>query len=252
MEKVLFLFWHGLGDNVLATPVIRQYKKQTGNYIGWMMMERVLGAQLLKDNPNVDAIHGCSDAWHCCGHDNISEGSQKVIQEAQEVKEKYGYDQLVVIDHTSSKKHKIYRTADEMGVDLDEKDLATEFSYNYNDIKDFYSEVSIPKDYVFFNGLTGVRNKNLSLDRVKAHMKENNIDLPIISPDFTWDVSKYPISFAADVMKKAKHIYVADSALYHVAHALDLTIDVAYFKRGNKTWKVVHPLHTNKETIIYK
>ena len=88
--KTLFLFWHGLGDNILATPAIRQYKKQTGDYIGWMMMERSLRAKIFQDNPYVDKVHGCQDAWHCCGHDKIKEGSIVVIKEAQTIKEKYG------------------------------------------------------------------------------------------------------------------------------------------------------------------
>ena len=40
MSKTLFLFWHGLGDNILATPAIKKYKESTGNYIGWMMLDR--------------------------------------------------------------------------------------------------------------------------------------------------------------------------------------------------------------------
>ena len=40
-------------------------------------------------------------------------------------------------------------------------------------------------------------------------------------------------------------------ALYHIAHALDLKVDLAYFQRGNGVWDVVRPLHSNNETIIY-
>lgn len=252
MKKVLFLFWHGLGDNILATPAIRQYKKSTGDYIGWMMMERIMGADLFIDNYNIDRIHGCQDAWHCCGKNNIQEGSKKVIKEAQKVKEEYGYDKLVVIDHKSSKKHKIYRTADEMGISIDGANLATEFSYQYEDIESIYDEVILPKEYVFFNGITGVEDKNLPLGFVQDYMKNTGIDLPIVSPDFTWDVSQYPIAFAADVMSRAKYIFVADSALYHIAHALRLDVDLAYFQRGDKVWNVVHPLHGSKEHVVFE
>ena len=33
MSKTLFLFWHGLGDNILATPAIKKYKKYTDNCV---------------------------------------------------------------------------------------------------------------------------------------------------------------------------------------------------------------------------
>jgi hypothetical protein len=172
--KVLFLFWHGLGDNVLATPAIRQYKEKTGNYIGWMMIERLLGAKLFDNTPYIDAIHGCSDAWHCMGHNNIFEGSKKVIEEAKIIKDKFGYDELIVIDHKSSKKHKIYRTAEEMGVTLDNDDLHTDFFYSKNNAIRMASNLNLPSKYVFFSGLTGVPKKNFPIEYVKDYMKKED------------------------------------------------------------------------------
>jgi ADP-heptose:LPS heptosyltransferase len=63
-KKVLFVFWHGLGDNILATPAIKKYKLMTGNYIGWAMLRRFKKAKLFEENPYIDQLHWISDAWN--------------------------------------------------------------------------------------------------------------------------------------------------------------------------------------------
>jgi len=252
MRKTLFLFWHGLGDNVLATPCIKRYKETTGDYVGWMMLEKFKSSEFFKYNPYIDELHWCSDAWHVAGHDKIQEGTIIVKAEAEKIKEEYGYDRVVVIDHASNRKtHKIHRTAHEMGIEMG-GDLRTYF-YNCpeEDLQKYYDEIEIPDSFVFFNGRTALPAKDLSLDRVKKWMEIKGIGLPIVSPDFTWDTSQVPIHFAADVMRKAHYVALADSALYHVAHALDLNIDLAYFQRGKKVWDIVHPLHSTKENVIF-
>jgi len=252
MSKTLFLFWHGLGDNILATPAIKKYKESTGNYVGWMMLERFKEAKLFENNPYIDQIHWSVDAWHVAGFDNIVEGSKIAINNAKEEAIKYGYDELVVVDHSSSRRHKIYRTAEEMEVNLEQNEIHTE-CYFEKDVSQWYKEtnITLPDEFIFFSGNTGLERKNLDKSYIKKWKQENNIDIPVISPDWMWDIKKIPISFAADVMKKATHRILADSALYHVAHALDLDVDIAYFQRGHEVWNVVKPLHLNYEKVIY-
>jgi hypothetical protein len=55
MVKTLIVFWHGLGDNILATPAIKKFKETTGDYIGWMMKEHLLPSR------------GCDLMWLCLG-----------------------------------------------------------------------------------------------------------------------------------------------------------------------------------------
>jgi hypothetical protein len=251
MKKVLFVFWHGLGDNILATPCIRQYKLQTGNSIGWMMIERIKSAQFFNDNPYIDNIHWCPDAWKIYGERLYKYGALEVFKEAKKIALEYKYDDIKFISHGSSSKHKIFRTADEMGIELDTGDLHTEFHYNPENCKEHLSKIKLPEKYVFFNGRTGVKKKNLPIEFVRTHMKKESIDLPIVSPDFSWDISKVPMSVCAEVLKRASNIYVADSAIYHLAHALDLKIDLAYFQRGKRIWDIVKPLHENTENVIF-
>lgn len=254
-KKVLFVFWHGIGDNILATPAIKKYKQKTNNYVGWMMMEKLRPAQLFKQNPYIDKLHWCSDAWHCVEPENVKAGSVVVKQEAEAIAEQEGYDDIIVVTHwDKTHYHKIHRTAAEMGVLIEDNEVKTEFIYSEQDIQSFYKKIDLPEEFVFFNGKTGSASgdKDWPLEWIKQYMYQNQIDLPIISPDFTWNINEVPIGFAADVMKKAKFRFLVDSGLYHIAHALDLPIDLAYFKRGQPVWEQVKPLHSIEEKIIYE
>jgi hypothetical protein len=138
-----------------------------------------------------------------------------------------------------------------MSIGIENMEIKTEYYYKEEDILKYYDEIQIPEDFVFFNGKTGVSKKDLPLDYIKMWMKDNNIDLPIVSPDTDWDVAKVPMHFSVDVMKKAKYRFFSDSALYHACHAIDLPVDLVYYQRGKRVWNIVHPLHTNNETVIY-
>jgi hypothetical protein len=231
-KKVLFLFWHGLGDNILVTPVIRRYKQTTGNFVGWAMPRKFRSAALFESNPYIDQLHWTSDAWH--DFKNYSQGCKRVIKEGKAIKKEFGYDELCVIFEKNISKHKIYWAADMMGVDLN-NDLHTEVYYDPEKIKHLYMSISLPEEYVFFHGKTAAQSKDLSLEKAKEWLSQEGIDLPIVSPDFSWNYQEYPIAFAMDVMKKAKYIVVADSVMYHAAHAMDLYV----------------ALHTDKENVVF-
>lgn len=232
--RVLFLFWHGLGDNILATPAIRAYRKaHPDHYIGWAMLKRFKSAQLW--NPHIDEYHWVSDAWNDYG--SYKEGAKEVAFEARVIQEAYKYDKLVVIDHKSSKKHKIYRNADEMGVTVE--DVKTSFYFQF-------SRTIHRGDFDFFHGHTGVPSKNLLLhDLEKVHGAISN-------PCMNANIHK-PIWYWAEWLMEANNIYVADSVYFHVACALDRMPDVAYFAKGKPIFDVVKPLHMDvSSSVIYQ
>jgi len=233
--KVLFLFWHGLGDNILATPAIKAYKQQhPDHYIGWAMLRRFESAQLW--NPHIDQYHWVSDAWN--NFSDYREGSKQVIKEAERLKSHYDYDKLIVIDHKSSGKHKIYRNADEMGVTV--TDLKTEFYFQY-------PRADRGWGYNFFHGKTGVKTKDISLlDIEKIHGK---IQIPTI---INADINK-PLWYYAEYLEGVNKIYTVDSVYFHIACALGRKPDVAYFARGKSIFDVVKPLHMDvSSSVIYE
>ena len=234
--KVLFLFWHGLGDNILATPAIKAYKEQhPDHYIGWAMLRRFKSAQLW--NPYIDEYHWVSDAWN--DFRSYEEGCKQVIIEAKQIERTdRSYDKLIVIDHKSSGKHKIYRNADEMGVTVE--DLKTEFYFQYQTTSFDWL------DSDFFHGQTGVKSKDMlhhDLERVYGR---------IIVPMYNANINK-PLWYWAERLEVARKIYVADSVYFHIACALGRKPDVAYFARGKPVFDVVKPLHMDvSSSVIYE
>jgi len=231
--KVLFLFWHGLGDNILATPAIKAYKQQhPDHYIGWAMLRRFQSAQLW--NPHIDEYHWVDDAWN--DFEDYNEGCVKVAEEAINIANDNDYDDMIVIDHKSSGKHKIYRNADEMGVTVD--DPQTEFYFQYPRADRGYG-------YSFWHGKTGVNTKDVSqFDIERIYGK---IEHPITNAD----INK-PLWYYAECLAGADKIYTVDSVYFHIACALGRKPDVSYFARGKAIFDVVKPLHMDvSSSVIY-
>ena len=236
--KVLFLFWHGLGDNILATPAIKAYKEQhPDHYIGWAMLRRFQSAQLW--NPYIDEYHWVSDAWN--DFRSYQEGCKQVIIEAKQIERTDGrYDKLIVIDHKSSGKHKIYRNADEMGVTV--TDPKTEFYFQY-------PKCNHVNDYYFFHGNTGVKAKDIKLSELLEHL--HGFEKTIIKW-WSADINK-PLWYWAERLMFARKIYVADSVYFHIACALGIKPTLSYFARGKPVFDVVKPLHMDvSSSVIYE
>ena len=232
--KVLFLFWHGLGDNILATPAIKAYKEQhPDHYIGWAMLRRFKSAQLW--NPYIDEYHWVSDAWN--DFRSYEEGCKQVIIEAKQIERTdRSYDKLIVIDHKSSGKHKIYRNADEMGVTV--QDPKTEFYFQYPKWQPPYGQ------FWFFHGMTGVKKKDWTMNDTKvAHLQSQWYDANL----------NKPIWYGAEYLMFATKVYVVDSVYFHVACALGIKPTLSYFARGKSVFDVVKPLHMDvSSSVIYQ
>ncbi len=251
MKKVLFVFWHGLGDNSSVTPALRKYKKLTGNYIGWAMLRRFKPARVMDSNPHINAIHWTSDAWN--DHGRYSNGVEAVIKEGYNIGKEFGYDEVIPI-HFDGNIHRIHRGARDMGVTLDPDELHPEFFYNEEEIAYYYDEIDIPDKYVFFHGKAGHWKKSWDYEWVKRYLKREGIDLPVVSPDFTWSDQHVPISFAMDVMKKATIRIIVDSSTYYLAHAMDIPMDLVYFKRGRRVYNQNRPVWDDPapEKVIFR
>lgn len=240
--KVLFLFWHGLGDNILASPAIRQYKKDNpDHYIGWAMQSRFQSAELY--NPHIDEYHWVSDPYN--DFEGFEHGAACVIQEAKNIKNKYNYDKLIIINHKSSNNHKIHRTASEMGVNLQGIEaVKTEFYFQ------FYNGLMHIEDYLFFHGNSGLKEKDIPIDEAEKYHKKMKMGKNIRIIDATHNK---PLWYWAEWLWDAKYIYVIDSVYFHIACALGRKPDLAYFGRGKDIFDVVKPLHMDVEnSVIYK
>ena len=172
------------------------------------------------------------------------------IREAEQIQRECGYDRLCIVSHRDEVVHKIHRTAREMNVDLD-GDIHTEVYYNPAEAANLAANIKLPEEYVFFHGATGAAAKNLPRWAAQMWLDHRGFKLPVVSPDTDWDIGMYPISVTMHIMKQAKVIIVADSVMYHIAHALDLRVHAAYFSNGKAVWDKVRPLHQVDEKVYY-
>jgi len=238
--KILFLFWHGLGDNILASPAIRQYKKvNPDHYIGWAMQSRFQSAELY--NPHIDEYHWVSDPYN--DFDSFEEGVKAVREEVNKIQYHYDYDDVIIVDHKSSDNHKIHRTASEMGVKLQGAEaVKTDFYFQYPSL----NTSGLQWDYDFFHGNTGLPIKNMTELDVIKHKG------PPTRPLINAYINK-PLWYWAELLANARRIFVVDSVYFHIACALNRKPTMAYFGRGKDIFDVVKPLHMDVESsVIYK
>lgn len=124
-QKRLLVFWHGIGDNIMATPALRAYReKHPNDFIGFMYLKRIHKDGLMQGNPYIDKLYTCSDAW-----DDFSDyktGVAAVIEEAKAVARREGYDEIIPITMRacSVEHHRIERIAYEL--EVEPKNLDTE------------------------------------------------------------------------------------------------------------------------------
>ena len=117
-QKRLLVFWHGIGDNVMATPALRAFRrKHPHDFIGFMYLERIHKDGLMKGNPYIDELYTCSDAWD--DYPNYETGVTAVMEEAKAVARREGYDEIIPITMRacSLERHRIDRIAYELDVE---------------------------------------------------------------------------------------------------------------------------------------
>ncbi len=116
-KKRLLVFWHGIGDNIMATPALRALReKHPNDFIGFMYLKRIHKDGLMIGNPYIDKLHTCSDAWD--DYNDYETGVTAVIEEAKAVARCEGYDEIIPITMRacSLERHRIERIAYELNV----------------------------------------------------------------------------------------------------------------------------------------
>jgi len=98
--KLLVVYPHGLGDCILATPALRERKKQTDDFIGFAMLERFRSSDLFAHNPYVDEVLYTKDAWN--DFPSFEVGCQAVEQQCVSLALEKGYDRVIFVKHSPS------------------------------------------------------------------------------------------------------------------------------------------------------
>lgn len=248
MSKVLIVYPHGLGDCILATPAIREYKKQTDNFIGFATLERFRSAELFKNNPYVDEIIYTKDAWD---YGSFQDGLNVVREYCDWYAKENKYDEVKMIQHSSTGS-KITDCFWGLNVGLNgihnlQKLYHTEVYLTDEDREWAYRRQS--KWAGFVHSETGVENKNLPDGYGRRWLSKHGHPIGI---EVNEKRRIEPIARGFAALNIARAVVVADSVYYHAAGAMDKDVDLAYFARGGGVYNRVKPLHKVKQNIVYE
>jgi hypothetical protein len=252
--KTLIVYPHGLGDCILATPAIETYKTQTGNFVGFAMLERFKSAQLFANNPYIDEIVYTKDAWN--DFPTFGQGLEAVKAFCSQYAKEHKYDEVVLINHSKGGSKitdcfialKITQPKAPSGVltkvHLSVKDYEWANKTRNNELL-----------FGFVHSKTGVPNKDLPDGYGKKWIKKHFVNIPVIEVGVDYDEYSIPITHGFALLEQAQVICVTDSVYYHAAGALGKKIDLAYFARGVGVYNRVSPLVLRpqaNQNIVYK
>ena len=239
--KTLIVYPHGLGDCILATPAIRQYKKQTGDFIGFATLERFRSAELFKNNSYVDEVIYTKDAWN--DYRTFDVGVRDVAAYCDRYAKDNYYDQTITISHSPAG-NKILDCFE--ALDLEGAfDFHTEVYLTDEDHE--WAEKKIHgREFGFIHSKTGVENKDLPKGYGHKWITREFPGLPRFEVDMV-----HPITRGFALLKQASAVVVTDSVYYHAAGAMDVDVDLAYFARGINVYNRVKPMHRVNQNIQY-
>lgn len=247
--KTLLIYPHGIGDIILATPALKQYKKDTDAFVGMAIMSRLRSSQILDHCPHVDEVLYTKDMWN--DFPNVHVGKGAVIGACRQIGKDKGYDQVIYIEHPAPK-NKITIVADKLGVIPE--DYHTEVYISDEDWDKAREIVGELTDYGFVHDYSPSNvtpPKNLPSGYGKQWLLDNGIK-DIVEVGKTFSATEYNINVQFAIMYYARAIVLIDSAFYHAAGALDKKIDYCYFGPRKNVYERVKPLHPVEQNIIFE
>ena len=123
-RRILFVSWHGLGDNVMLTAALRKYKQgHPEHYVAVAGLRRFGKTleELLSGLPFIqEVLSVLPDAWNDFA--DYPTGIQAVLQKAEEIARDRHFDEVKILPtkkQAGYRLHKVFRFADEVGVALE-------------------------------------------------------------------------------------------------------------------------------------
>ena len=243
VKKVLFVFWHGVGDCILATPAFREYHKKNPNTkISIAVKQSVYDSKFFEECDYIDNIYVISNPWDY----NLKQEGKKVLdREVSSILSKNKIDEVIYIpQYLLHGVHKITRVYREIGLGR-VTNKKTEVYISKNDEKKAkqWLEKNNKKDFIFLHKKSELPKKDLPEEIANKFISNNFKDSDIIEPGISYDIKNKSIGFSFAILKQAKGIIVVDSAFMHAADALRKPIDYAYFNLRPGVSSEVKPLN---------
>ena len=252
--KTLLMSYHGLGDNILLTPVWREYKNQNPDtFVGLTYLRRIPVTDLMKLCPYIDEWFAISNPWG--DYENFEEGYLSILDETTKYAEANKYDSIIPVTTSPNigPAHKIHRAALELSIEV--TDYRTNMYPNITeDIRKqadkFLEKVTPP--YVFVHLKTGNPPKDLNEDMVRPFLEKTS-PLQVIEygshelASYHLPIGSIPLEM--EILRRCSKVICADSFIMHAAGALGIPT-TAIFIHTPPEWVI--PLHDTPLEIYIK
>jgi ADP-heptose:LPS heptosyltransferase len=221
MKKVLVVFWHGLGDHFMVSPVVKEYLRvHPDHHLGWAALGRF--GQTVRDILDPTYVHEyfeMGDPWAEAG-ESMDHLYAYVDKETNRLLKQTDYDDALVVNcrhYPDLPLHKVYRFSREFGVDVPE-DPRPEICYPGAD-------GSVTTNLLFFHGHAG--NSRKTLTQAQAAKALEHYPKVIVQCDGDLKVGDYKYSpqtipATAAMMSLCDRVVAIDSVVMHMAIALNL------------------------------
>lgn len=240
--KTLIVSWHGLGDNVILTPVLRMYKELTGEEIYLAHLRRLPVQDVLDGCPYLSGFVTISDVWN--DFPSVEVGRKAVMQEAQQYAKHFEFEKILELTLSPSMgiTHKIHRACHELGIPYP-TDYRTEIFPNITEetkahADRFLSECNEP--YIFAHIKTGNSPKDLKADwvyQMLGHVDARSVieygSNELLGP--TLPLGNIPLEI--EILKRCSRVFCADSFIMHAAYTLGIPT-TAVFLTTPPAWVV--------------
>lgn len=244
--SILILFWHGLGDVIMATPAFRAFSLQhPDSFIGITVKGMIYNSGILNRCPYFHRMHIIPDVWK---ERSFRRAFKRCIKEGERIQREFKYDKLICVNHQQKWRygiHKIYRTANELGVGLI-TDTQTELYLSDEDRADAsnwlkqhgYEE----NNFIFLHRKTDYPPKDMPDEVAQAFLKMLP-PLPVIEVGKSYPLEGRPVNFSFAILEKAGYTLLVDSVFLHAADALGKDVTAAYFAIRPGIVEEVKPLN---------
>lgn len=246
--KILIIYPHGLGDCILATPMLRALKAQ-GNKICFAMLERFKSSKIFDKCPYIDSFVWTKDAWNDFPNNNVAYGQEEIRKFCAIYAKENDIEKTVFLDH-SRNGNKIIDCLN--AFNLPHENFHTEIYIDDSD-RELADKLCPKEEFGFIHGYSpSLPSKNFPEGWARENMNKNTGIDKFVEIGVEISPFEIPITTQFEIMRRATFVYLIDSVFYHAAGALDKKIDLAYFKRGESVYNRVKPLHPVEQSIYYR
>ena len=233
MKKAVILYWHGIGDIIILTPVLR-YLYSQGYLVDIMCHKQIKSSRLLDHCPYIGKLIIIENPWWS----DLGFETQKELNHDLLLELSTSYDWSAQCVHDSIVQDcKIATNWHECNLVPGNNRLEVFINDETEKRALAYIENNYPSGYIFQHTYVTLHETHNwdSTDWIKTHLP----DLPIIDTGQNGDhyCCDQDINFSFVLAREARHRVLSSSVFVHACDAMNVKIDVINYGRpDHKVW----------------